>query len=167
MSKYFYLNRKKKLFFSLFETPLRTGIITDKNVLPITRLNFGRTLLETSSGIHTLGRFECTGSVALNGFPTSCEDLWLIGHTLNGFYSVKGNKMIESVYCDFTQLPSEAGKLFKNNFPFINLTILHNQKDFRNGLDMWTLNQRLSISTSSEFLHLTKQRFQFRSNWRW
>ncbi|EFX63162.1 hypothetical protein DAPPUDRAFT_17597, partial [Daphnia pulex] len=35
------------------------GAITDKNVLPITRLNFGRTQLETSSGVHTLGRFEC------------------------------------------------------------------------------------------------------------
>jgi hypothetical protein len=48
--------------------------------------------------------------VALNGFPTSCEDLWLIGHTLNGFYSIKGEKMIESVYCDFTQLPGDASK---------------------------------------------------------
>ncbi len=54
----------------------------------ITRLNFGQTQLSTSSGVHTLGRFECSGSVALNGLPASCEDLWLIGHTLNGFYSV-------------------------------------------------------------------------------
>ncbi|EFX61590.1 hypothetical protein DAPPUDRAFT_18957, partial [Daphnia pulex] len=37
------------------------GVITDKTILPITRLNFGRTQLETSSGVHTLGRFECTG----------------------------------------------------------------------------------------------------------
>ncbi|EFX82526.1 hypothetical protein DAPPUDRAFT_27396, partial [Daphnia pulex] len=35
------------------------SVITDKNVLPVTRLNFGRTQLETSSGVHTLGRFEC------------------------------------------------------------------------------------------------------------
>jgi hypothetical protein len=86
------------------------GVVTDKNVLPVTRLNFGRTQLETSSGIHTLGRFECTGTVAITGLPTSCRDLWLIGHTLNGFYSIEGVKMLETVYCDFTKLTDDAGK---------------------------------------------------------
>ena len=88
---------------------MRAGIITDKNVLPVTRLNFGRTQLTTSSGIHTLGRFECSGSVSLTGLPTSCKDLLLIGHTLNGFYSVMGSAMMESVYCDFTKLPDNTG----------------------------------------------------------
>jgi hypothetical protein len=92
-----------------FQSPY-SGVIEDKNVLPVTQLNFGRTLLETSSGIHTLGRFECTGSVALTRMPTSCEDLWLIGHTLNGFYSVLGSTMMESVYCDFTKLYDNEGK---------------------------------------------------------
>jgi hypothetical protein len=78
--------------------------------MPVTRLNFGRTQLATSSGVHTLGRFECSGSVALTGLPTSCEDLCLIGHTLNGIYSIKGTQMIESVYCHFTKIPGDAGK---------------------------------------------------------
>ncbi|XP_046645852.1 uncharacterized protein LOC124336192 [Daphnia pulicaria] len=85
------------------------GVITDKNVLPVTRLNFGRTQLETSSGIHTLGRLVCTGSVALTRMPTSCKDLWLIGHTLNGFYSIMGSTTMESVYCDFTKVPGDDG----------------------------------------------------------
>ncbi|XP_046645807.1 uncharacterized protein LOC124336159 [Daphnia pulicaria] len=85
------------------------GVITDKNVLPVTRLNFGRTQLETSSGVHTLGRLVCTGSVTLTGLPKSCKDLWLIGHTLNGFYSVMGSAMMESVYCDFTKPTDDAG----------------------------------------------------------
>ena len=41
------------------------------------------------------------------GMPTSCQDLLLLGHKLNGFYSVKssqpnvkGTKM-ETIYCDF------------------------------------------------------------------
>ncbi|XP_046456833.1 uncharacterized protein LOC124203958 isoform X2 [Daphnia pulex] len=85
------------------------GVITDKNVLPITRLNFGRTQLETSSGVHTLGRLVCTGLVTFTGLPKSCKDLWLIGHTLNGFYSVMGSAKMESVYCDFTKLPDDAG----------------------------------------------------------
>ncbi|EFX87243.1 hypothetical protein DAPPUDRAFT_97326 [Daphnia pulex] len=85
------------------------GTITDKNVLPITRLNFGRTQLETSSGVHTLGRFECTGQVAVSGMPSSCTDLWRTGHTLSGLYSVLGTAMVESVYCDFAKLPSDSG----------------------------------------------------------
>jgi hypothetical protein len=89
---------------------LYLGTITDKNLLPITRLNFGRTQLETSSGVHTLGRFECTGQVAVSGMPSSCEDLWRMGHTLSGLYSVVGTKMVESVYCDFTKLPADTGK---------------------------------------------------------
>ncbi|XP_046454475.1 uncharacterized protein LOC124202220 [Daphnia pulex] len=85
------------------------GVITDKSILPITRLNFGRTQLDTSSGVHTLGRFECTGQVVVNGMPTSCEDLWRIGHTMSGLYSVMGAEMVESVYCDFNKLPSDTG----------------------------------------------------------
>jgi hypothetical protein len=87
-----------------------SGVITDKEVLPVTRLNYGRTQLETSSGIHQLGRFECTGQVAVTGIPTSCADLWRRGHTLSGLYSVVGAKMVERVYCDFTKLPDDAGK---------------------------------------------------------
>lgn len=85
------------------------GVITDKDILPITRLNFGRTQVETSSGVYTLGRFECTGQTAVNGIPGSCEDLWRIGHTLNGLYSIMGVDMVESVYCDFARLPNEPG----------------------------------------------------------
>ncbi|EFX82574.1 hypothetical protein DAPPUDRAFT_101175 [Daphnia pulex] len=50
--------------------------------------------------------------VAINGLPSSCEDLKSIGHTLNGFYFVVGSAKMESVYCDFTKLPDDAGKCF-------------------------------------------------------
>ena len=85
------------------------GVISDKTFLPITRLNFGRTQLASSSGIHTLGRFECTGQVVVSGMPKSCADLWRIGHSVSGLYSVMGAKQVESVYCDFTKLPTESG----------------------------------------------------------
>ena len=86
------------------------GIITDKTVLPITRLNFGFILPSRgSSSAHTLGRFECTGQVAVNGMPKSCNDLWRIGHFLSGFYSVMGENQIESIYCDFSKLPTDLG----------------------------------------------------------
>nr|CAH0105711.1 unnamed protein product [Daphnia galeata] len=117
-----------------------SGVITDKEILPISRLNFGRTPLETSSGIHTLGRYECTGKVAIVGMPTSCEDLWRIGHsfqnligyvevkpkptyfniptscanlkgtghTSSGLYLVMEGELVKNVYCDFTKLSSDA-----------------------------------------------------------
>ena len=47
--------------------------------------------------------------MAVTGMPKSCEDLWRIGHTLSGLYSVMGLEMIESVYCDFTKLPGDSG----------------------------------------------------------
>ena len=49
-------------------------------------------------------------AVAINGLPTSCADLQIIGHTLNGFYSVAGSAMMESVYCDFSKLPADQSK---------------------------------------------------------
>jgi hypothetical protein len=46
-------------------------------------------------------------AVAINGLPSSCDDLKIIGHTLNGFYSIVGSAMMESVYCDFSKLPTD------------------------------------------------------------
>jgi phage shock protein A len=48
-------------------------------------------------------------AVAINGLPSSCSDLKLIGHIWNGFYSVVGSAMMESVYCDFSKLPTDPG----------------------------------------------------------
>ncbi|XP_046633631.1 contactin-associated protein-like 2 isoform X2 [Daphnia pulicaria] len=85
-----------------------SGIISNKNLLPVTRLNFGRTPLESSSGIHTLGPFECSGQVAVTGMPSSCEDLWRVGHTLSGLYSIMGATKVETVFCDFAKLPGDT-----------------------------------------------------------
>ena len=48
-------------------------------------------------------------AVDATGMPKSCEDLSQIGHTLSGLYSVMGAKQVESVYCDFTKLPTDSG----------------------------------------------------------
>ena len=47
--------------------------------------------------------------VSVNGLPSSCADLKIIGHIWNGFYSVMGNTTMESVYCDFTKPTSDTG----------------------------------------------------------
>jgi len=85
------------------------GYITSKDALPVTKLNFGRTLATSSYGIHTLGKLECSGRATVDRMPESCDDLWKIGHTLNGFYDVRGDKEVRSVYCDFTKLPGDPG----------------------------------------------------------
>ena len=76
-------------------------------MLPITQLNFGYT--QAGSSNHTLGRMECFGRVVFTGQPGSCEDLWMMGHTLSGFYSVKGSGKINTVYCDMNKIPGEEG----------------------------------------------------------
>ncbi len=62
-------------------------------------------------------------AVAINGLPSSCADLKIIGHTLNGFYSVMGSAKMESVYCDFTKLPGDAGKYFTFHVIHLQLSI--------------------------------------------
>jgi hypothetical protein len=52
-------------------------------------------------------------AVSINGLPSSCADLKMIGHIWNGFYSVMGTAKMESVYCDFSKLPEDAGKCFR------------------------------------------------------
>lgn len=89
------------------------GFITDKNLLPITRLNFGRTSLPGSSGRFSLGAFECEGRRSeTTSMPTNCKDLFLSGHILSGFYSilvvsedesVASTNQTRTIYCDFTR----------------------------------------------------------------
>ena len=45
--------------------------------------------------------------LSINGLPSSCDDLRMIGHIWSGIYSVMGSAMIESVYCDFSKLPTD------------------------------------------------------------
>ena len=84
------------------------GVITERNLLPVTSLNFGRTQAPVSSGKHTLGRLECSGKVILNGMPKSCKDLWRLGYSLVGLYLVQGDSgFVETVYCDMNRLPGD------------------------------------------------------------
>ena len=46
--------------------------------------------------------------------PTSCQDLQLLGHTLNGLHLIKathpgGGSKIEVVFCEFNLLPNLNG----------------------------------------------------------
>jgi hypothetical protein len=90
----------RQLYLIINHQLTQSGIITDKNLLPITQLNFGGTLTENSSSQHTLGRFECTGQV-VDGRSTPSKELGrsIIQNNLNGLQSaVMGANKID---CDF------------------------------------------------------------------
>jgi hypothetical protein len=48
--------------------------------------------------------------VDIGHMPTSCADLQRTGHKLSGFFSVKGSKKIEMIYCDFH--PNQNGRIY-------------------------------------------------------
>lgn len=68
-------------------------------------------MLSSSSGVYTLGPLECTGKVEVKRLPSSCEDLWRMGHIFSGFHSVMGDKNLDIVYCDFTKSPDQQSKI--------------------------------------------------------
>ncbi|KAI9557797.1 hypothetical protein GHT06_014546 [Daphnia sinensis] len=80
------------------------GLVNDKR-LPFTRFYFSNPL--KGSGQHRVSRLRCYGKAKTEAMPRSCEDLWRMGHTLNGIYSVKGAKQIETVFCQFDKRPNE------------------------------------------------------------
>jgi hypothetical protein len=95
-----WIYQENKYIFKIFVI----GYITDKRVLPVTALNFGRTHLETSTGIHTLGRFECSGSMPFNDLPTSCKDLLFSGTPWKDFillWDLKWWKLFTAILRNF------------------------------------------------------------------
>jgi hypothetical protein len=101
------------------------GIITDKSLLPIIRINYGATIYPLSFSQYTVGRFECSGhsSADISKLPTSCEDLSQLGHILNGFYPIKqvNGRKIKMVYCDFNQTSVQEISGFNTENEFVQL----------------------------------------------
>jgi len=54
----------------------------------------------------------------VKGIPTSCKDLQLLGHKLNGLYSIKTTQpdnqraKIETVFCDFQSSSANLNSIF-------------------------------------------------------
>jgi hypothetical protein len=96
---------------------LLTSLLREKNE---------RRAAASTDSVRPIGNNQST--VSINGLPSSCGDLALIGHTLSGIYSVMGSAKMESVFCDFTKLPDDAGKshftLFSCNFQCFNSKLM-------------------------------------------
>lgn len=113
----------RQLYLIINHQLTQSGIITDKNLLPITQLNFGGTLTENSSSQHTLGRFECTGQV-VDGRSTPSKELGrsIIQNNLNGLQSaVMGANKID---CDFEkfQQSNNAGLFTMKDFESLSVS---------------------------------------------
>jgi len=86
------------------------GYITATSLLPLTKLNFGRTSLTGVRASYTLGRLQCTGKAPVTSKPESRKTLFQMGHTLSGFYLLKsGSTKIVTSYCDFSKGSTEVG----------------------------------------------------------
>ncbi|XP_057373281.1 uncharacterized protein LOC130694148 isoform X2 [Daphnia carinata] len=72
---------------------------SDQDTLPVTRVHFSNPF--KGSGKQEVRRLFCSGKAETQPMPRSCDDLWRMGHTLNGIYSVRGAKQIETVFCQF------------------------------------------------------------------
>jgi len=117
------MNYSLKLIFvndTFFMGYCHIGFITATELLPVTRLNFGRTSVSGVKASYTLGRFECTGQAAISSKPTNCRDLFKMGHTLSGFYDVKSSStQIASTYCDFSKATTESG--YETRYGFVDV----------------------------------------------
>jgi hypothetical protein len=85
-----------------------------------------------------------------------------MGQKISGFFSVKGSKKMEMVYCDF--YPNQNGTMTHSNaIAIAGYTLMRlNGQANKNGSDMPTSNRRPSISTSSGMTHFPKLKLQFR-----
>jgi len=60
------------------------------------------------------------GPAVVSSKPTSCRDLFKMGHTLSGFYDVKGgNNQIAAIYCDFSKSSTETG--YETRYGFVDV----------------------------------------------
>ncbi len=90
-------------------SPINLAKFRDSPIVSADRNNRVRyTTAELSSAIKMMEHAELTVT------PTSCEDLQRMGHKLSGFYSVKGSKKMETVYCEF--YPNQNGTVTSFSF---------------------------------------------------
>ncbi len=113
------------------------------------QLNFGK--IKYEGGSHTLGQLECSGkSIATGDYPKSCQDLWRIGHILNGFYPIRGDKHVEFVHCNFSM--GNLNPIFKLFEVFILIV-----RDYIPGQDV-VQNRIGLVNVKSELIHFYVQR---------
>ncbi|XP_046443530.1 uncharacterized protein LOC124193652 isoform X2 [Daphnia pulex] len=77
-----------------------TDLKTTKTSLASTRTELNRTKSAVAD-LATKFKARTSELVDIGKMPTSCADLQRTGHKLSGFFSVKGAKKMEMIYCNF------------------------------------------------------------------
>ncbi|XP_046456942.1 uncharacterized protein LOC124204007 isoform X2 [Daphnia pulex] len=77
-----------------------TDLETTKTNLASTRTELGSTKSAVADLVTKLNA-RTSEIVDIGRMPTSCADLQRTGHKLSGFFSVKGSKKMEMIYCNF------------------------------------------------------------------
>ena len=80
-----------------------TGVITNKNALPMLSISFGGLYYNAQRGVFRIGRLSCRGEMPFKA-STSCKSLKRAGQTKSGFYTIKkeGSFHTQSVFCDMS-----------------------------------------------------------------
>jgi len=81
---------------------------------PVYNLNEGKSIVSGNQNT-IIENDNNTSGARFYGPPTNCSDLGKLGHTLNGYYLVKGSdkstkNRITTVYCAFHQAKGVLGK---------------------------------------------------------
>ncbi|XP_046456945.1 E3 ubiquitin-protein ligase BRE1-like isoform X1 [Daphnia pulex] len=107
-------SRRLSYELKVAEENMRQELRATSNHLESTTTNLNRARTELSStnavvsDLTTKLNARTSEIVDIGKMPTSCSDLKRMGHKLSGFFSVKGSKKLETVFCDF--YPNQNGK---------------------------------------------------------
>ncbi|XP_046637878.1 interaptin-like isoform X1 [Daphnia pulicaria] len=82
---------------------------TTKTILASTRTELNSTKSAVAD-LATKSNVQTSEIVDIGKMPTSCADLQQIGHKLSGFFSVKGSKKMEMIYCNFNANQNDKQK---------------------------------------------------------
>ncbi|XP_046637880.1 uncharacterized protein LOC124316155 isoform X3 [Daphnia pulicaria] len=82
---------------------------TAKTTLASTRTELNSTKSAVAD-LATKLNVQTSEIVDIGKMPTSCADLQQIGHKLSGFFSVKGSKKMEMIYCNFNANQNDKQK---------------------------------------------------------
>ncbi|EFX82694.1 collagen, type X, alpha 1 precursor-like protein [Daphnia pulex] len=84
-------------------------LLATKTLLTSTRIELSQTK-STVDDLTTKLNARTSELIDIGRMPTSCDDLQRTGHKLSGFFSVKGSKKMEMIYCDFLAYQNDKQK---------------------------------------------------------
>ena len=63
------------------------------------------------SSVYSKNIIESKPDMVAAAMPKSCADLRYFGHTINGLYLIMGTENVETVFCDFSLIPSDPSNI--------------------------------------------------------